>query len=106
MVTHDAGSRAIANVLKGLQQDRSCHIAAEIAHKDVKVGGFVALLILEGQLDAHFLWEEAREKVWLKEEGDGKQTVSQNGTQLTSTGMQQGTRGPKAVCAWEAHQSK
>ena len=38
-----------------LQQDRVCHIAAQIAHKDVKVGGGVALLFLEGPLDAQFL---------------------------------------------------
>ena len=55
VVPHDSRIRAIANVLEGLQQDRVCHIAAEIAHKDVKVGGRVALLFLEGPLDAHFL---------------------------------------------------
>ena len=56
MIPHDTSIRALANVLKGLQQDRVCHIATQVAHKDVRVGGRVlSLLFLEGPLDAHFL---------------------------------------------------
>jgi len=56
MIPHDTGVRALANVLKGLEQDRVCHIATQVAHKDVKMGGCVlCLLFLECPLDAHFL---------------------------------------------------
>ena len=74
MVPHDSRIRALANVLEGLQQDRVCHIAAEIAHKDVKVGGSVALLFLEGPLDAHFLWKEGSRSV-AGRGADGKQCL-------------------------------
>ena len=63
MIPHDTSIRALANVLEGLQQNRVCHIPAQVAHKDVKMGGRVlCLLFLEGPLDAHFLWKEAQKK--------------------------------------------
>lgn len=63
MIPHHTGIRALAKVLKGLQQDRVCHITAQVAHKDVGMGGCVlCLLFLEGPLDAHFLWEKMQKK--------------------------------------------
>ena len=56
VVPHDARIGAVADVLEGLQQHRVCHIAAEVADKDVGMRACVlALLFLEGPLDAHFL---------------------------------------------------
>lgn len=60
MIPHDARVGAVADVLEGLQQHRVCHIPAEVANKDVKMRACVlALLFLEGPLDAHFLGREA-----------------------------------------------
>ena len=63
MIPHDTSIRALANVLKGLKQDRVCHIPAQVAHKDVRVGGRVlSLLFLESPLDAHFLWRSCKRR--------------------------------------------